>query len=129
MQNEHKRDRSRGTEYLPIEDHGIIGDLHTVVIVGNNGCIDWCCMPSFDTPSVFGALLDAEKGGIFSIAPHDSPEVRNLQYYLPETNILITRFLTREGVGEVTDFMPNERWRSAQARREKYETLQKQRQL
>ena len=108
MLNAHKRDRSRGTAYLPIEDHGIIGDLHTVALVGNNGCIDWCCIPSFDAPSVFGALLDAEKGGIFSIAPHDSPEVRNLQYYLPETNILITRFLTLDGVGEVTDFMPIE---------------------
>jgi GH15 family glucan-1,4-alpha-glucosidase len=108
MLNAHKRDRSRGTAYLPIEDHGIIGDLHTVALVGNNGCIDWCCIPSFDAPSVFGALLDAEKGGIFSITPHDSPEVRNLQYYLPETNILITRFLTLDGVGEVTDFMPIE---------------------
>jgi GH15 family glucan-1,4-alpha-glucosidase len=108
MLNAHKRDLSRGTAYLPIEDHGIIGDLHTVALVGNNGCIDWCCIPSFDAPSVFGALLDAEKGGIFSIAPHDSPEVRNLQYYLPETNILITRFLTLDGVGEVTDFMPIE---------------------
>ncbi len=108
MPNEHKRDISRGTGYLSIEDHGIIGDLHTVALVGNNGSIDWCCIPSFDAPSVFGSLLDAEKGGFFSIAPHDSPELRHLQYYLPETNILITRFLTHDGVGEITDFMPIE---------------------
>jgi GH15 family glucan-1,4-alpha-glucosidase len=108
MPNEHKRNSSRGTAYLPIEDHGIIGDLHTVALVGNNGTIDWCCIPSFDAPSIFGSLLDAEKGGFFSIAPQDKPEVRHLQYYLPETNILITRFLTGEGVGEVTDFMPIE---------------------
>ncbi len=92
--------------YLPIEDHGIIGDLHTVALVGKNGTIDWCCMPAFDAPSVFGALLDAEKGGFFSIAPHATPEMRQNQYYLPETNILITRFFTTEGVGEITDFMP-----------------------
>src|SRR5947209_166250 len=94
--------------YLPIEDHGIIGDLHTVALVGKNGTIDWCCIPSFDAPSVFGALLDAEKGGFFSIAPQDTPEMARKQYYLPETNILITRFFTPEGVGEITDFMPIE---------------------
>jgi GH15 family glucan-1,4-alpha-glucosidase len=92
--------------YLPIEDHGIIGDLHTVALVGKNGTIDWCCIPAFDAPSVFGSLLDAEKGGLFSIAPHATPEMRLNQYYLPETNILITRFFTLEGVGEITDFMP-----------------------
>jgi len=92
--------------YLPIEDHGIIGDLHTVALVGKNGTIDWCCLPAFDAPSVFGALLDAEKGGFFSISPQATPEMRHNQYYLPETNILITRFFTLDGVGEVTDFMP-----------------------
>src|SRR5260370_26330145 len=106
MPNEHKRDISRGMAYLPIEDHGIIGDLHTVALVGNNGTIDWCCIPAFDAPSVFGALLDAEKGGFFSIAPQPTPEMRQNQYYLPETNILITRFFTLDGVGEITDFMP-----------------------
>jgi GH15 family glucan-1,4-alpha-glucosidase len=106
MPNEHKRDISRGTAYLPIEDHGIIGDLHTVALVGNNGTIDWCCIPAFDAPSIFGALLDAKKGGFFSISPQATPEMRHNQYYLPETNILITRFFTLEGVGEITDFMP-----------------------
>ena len=94
--------------YLPIEDYGIIGDLHTVALVGKNGSIDWCCIPFFDAPSIFGALLDAEKGGFFSIAPQDMPGMDQKQYYLPETNILITRFLTLDGVGEVTDFMPIE---------------------
>jgi len=92
--------------YLPIEDHGIIGDLHTVALVGINGTIDWCCLPAFDAPSVFGSLLDAEKGGYFGITPLATPEMRHKQYYLPETNLLITRFFTLEGVGEVTDFMP-----------------------
>ena len=94
--------------YLAIEDHGIIGDLHTVALVGKNGTIDWCCIPAFDAPSVFGALLDAEKGGFFSIAPQDTPEMTHKQYYLPETTILITRFFTLDGVGEITDFMPIE---------------------
>jgi GH15 family glucan-1,4-alpha-glucosidase len=94
--------------YLPIEDHGIIGDLHTVALVGKNGTIDWCCLPAFDAPSIFGALLDADKGGFFSIAPRNTPEMTQKQYYLPETTILVTRFFTLEGVGEVTDFMPIE---------------------
>ena len=94
--------------YLAIEDHGIIGDLHTVALVGKNGTIDWFCIPAFDAPSVFGALLDAEKGGFFSIAPQATPEMTLKQYYLPETNILITRFFTLDGVGEITDFMPIE---------------------
>ncbi len=98
----------RTKTYLPIEDYGIIGDLHTVALVGKNGSIDWCCIPSFDAPSIFGALLDAEKGGFFSIAPQDTPGMDQKQYYLPETNILITRFLTLDGVGEVIDFMPIE---------------------
>ncbi|MDQ2902292.1 MAG: glycoside hydrolase family 15 protein [Ktedonobacteraceae bacterium] len=92
--------------YLPIEDYALIGDLHTVALVGKNGSIDWCCLPRFDAPSVFGALLDAGKGGFFRIAPTNSSEVKNQQLYLPETNILLTRFLSNDGVGEITDFMP-----------------------
>src|SRR5438067_1412416 len=92
--------------YQPIEDYAIIGDLHTVALVGKNGSIDWCCLPRFDSPSVFGALLDARKGGFFRIAPPDTPGIGHKQLYLPETNILITRFLTVDGVGEITDFMP-----------------------
>ena len=92
--------------YLPIEDYGMIGDLYTVALVGKNGSIDWCCLPDFDSPSVFGALLDAEKGGSFRLTPVEQEEVSSKQMYFPETNILITRFLTHDGVGEITDFMP-----------------------
>ncbi len=93
-------------KYLPIEDYGIIGDLHTVALVGKNGSIDWCCIPRFDSPSVFGAILDANKGGFFRIAPPAAPEMQYKQLYLPETNILITRFLCLNGVAEITDYMP-----------------------
>lgn len=92
--------------YQPIEDYAVIGDLHTVALVGKNGSIDWCCLPRFDSPSVFGAILDAQKGGFFSISPFDATGVRQRQLYLPETNILVTRFLTVDGVAEITDFMP-----------------------
>ncbi len=92
--------------YLPIEDYGLVGDLHTVALVGKNGSIDWCCLPRFDSPSVFGAILDVGKGGFFRIAPSDMHEIKCQQLYLPETNILLTRFLSVNGVGEITDFMP-----------------------
>src|SRR5437660_4369517 len=95
--------------YQPIEDYAIIGDLHTVALVGKNGSIDWCCLPRFDSPSVFGAILDAHKGGFFRIAPPDTPGMGHKQLYIPETNVLITRFLTVDGVGEITDFMPIKR--------------------
>ncbi|HEX7734505.1 MAG TPA: glycoside hydrolase family 15 protein [Ktedonobacteraceae bacterium] len=93
-------------KYLPIQDYGVIGNLHTVALVGKNGSIDWCCLPRFDSPSVFGALLDAEKGGFYRIAPPDTPETGYKQLYLPDTNILLTRFLTSDGVGEIIDYMP-----------------------
>lgn len=93
--------------YLPIEDYGIIGDLNTIALVGINGSIDFMCFPHFDSPSVFASLLDKEKGGYFSISPHFD-ESRNKQLYLPDTNVLLTRFLSSEGVGEMTDFMPVE---------------------
>ena len=103
---EQKQSISGVRTYLPIEDYGIIGDLHTVALVGKNGSIDWYCVPAFDAPSVFGALLDAEKGGYFQIEPQDTSGESRKQLYLPDTNILVTRFLTETGVGEVTDFMP-----------------------
>ncbi|WP_376796558.1 glycoside hydrolase family 15 protein [Thermogemmatispora sp.] len=94
--------------YLPIEDYAVIGDLHTVALVGKNGSIDWCCIPRFDSPSVFGALLDARKGGFFRIGlpANNQVPMGQKQLYIPETNILLTRFLTVDGVGEITDFMP-----------------------
>jgi len=93
--------------YPPIEDYGIIGDLHTVALVGKNGSIDFLCLPSFDSPSVFAALLDAEHGGSFQIAPQLDDAVHR-QLYLPDTNVLLTRFLSDSGVAEVSDFMPVE---------------------
>ena len=96
--------------YLPIAEHGPIGDLHTVALVGTDGTIDWYCCPRFDSPSVFAAILDAEKGGLFRIAP-DCEGWSSKQLYLPDTNVLITRFLTPDGVGEVQDFMPPPRKR------------------
>lgn len=92
--------------YLPIEAYGMIGDLYTVALVGKNGSIDWCCLPDFDSPSVFGALLDVSKGGSFRLAPIEDELLNTKQMYFPETNILVTRFLTSDGIGEITDFMP-----------------------
>lgn len=94
-------------DYQPIENYGIIGDLNTVALVGLNGSIDFMCFPDFDSPSIFSSLLDKNKGGYFQIVPVFG-EMRNKQLYLPETNVLLTRFLSSEGVGELTDFMPAE---------------------
>jgi GH15 family glucan-1,4-alpha-glucosidase len=91
--------------YKPIEDYAMIGDMHTVALVGTDGSVDWLCVPNFDSPSVFGAILDDEKGGNFKIAPVDS-DVTSKQFYWPETNVLVTRFLAPHGAAELTDFMP-----------------------
>src|SRR3954463_12186986 len=91
--------------YLPIEDYGLIGNMHTAALVGRNGSIDWLCLPHFDSPSVFAAILDDQKGGHFKIAPV-ADDLTSKQIYLPETNVLITRFLMAEGVVEVVDYMP-----------------------
>jgi GH15 family glucan-1,4-alpha-glucosidase len=91
--------------YLPIAEHGVVGDLHTVALVGTDGTIDWYCPARFDAPSVFGAILDKEKGGYWRIAPTEPGWTSN-QLYFPDTNVLVTRFLTPHGVGEVIDFMP-----------------------
>ena len=93
--------------YQPIENYGFIGDLNTVALVGLDGSIDFMCFPDFDSPSVFAALLDHEKGGSFKITP-EFPQMKTKQLYLPDTNVLLTRFLSEEGVGEITDFMPVE---------------------
>jgi GH15 family glucan-1,4-alpha-glucosidase len=91
--------------YPPIAEHGVIGNLHTVALIATDGTIDWYCSPRFDSPSMFASLLDAERGGRFVLRPA-SGEWQNKQLYLPDTNVLITRFLTPDGVGEVQDFMP-----------------------
>lgn len=92
------------SSYQPLENYGVIGNLHTVALVGMNGSIDWYCLPHFDSPSIFGALLDANKGGFFKIA--SSLETHQKQFYLSDSNILITRFLHSDGVAEIVDFMP-----------------------
>jgi GH15 family glucan-1,4-alpha-glucosidase len=91
--------------YQPIENYGIIGDLHSVALVGMDGSIDWLCLPRFDSPSVFAAILDDEKGGRFKIAPV-SEGVTRKQFYWPDTNVLVTRFFTPDGVAEIRDYMP-----------------------
>jgi GH15 family glucan-1,4-alpha-glucosidase len=91
--------------YLAIEDYGIIGNLRTVALCGFNGSIDWYCSPNFDSPSIFGALLDDKRGGRFQIAPI-AEEIRRKQFYWPSTNILVTRFSHEDGIAELEDFMP-----------------------
>ncbi len=91
--------------YPNIADHGLIGDLQTAALVTTDGVLDWFCCPRFDSPSVFASLLDAERGGFYRIAP-DRDDYVARQLYLPDTAVLITRFMTPDGVGEVHDFMP-----------------------
>jgi GH15 family glucan-1,4-alpha-glucosidase len=91
--------------YPPIAEHGLIGDLQTAALVTTDGTVDWFWSPRFDAPSVFARLLDADKGGHFRIAPAEGDYVVK-QLYFPDTAILITRFMTDDGVGEVLDFMP-----------------------
>jgi len=101
--------------YLPIEEHGIVGDLRTVALVGTDGTVDWYCPSRFDAPSLFGALLDTRKGGYFSLWSRTS-NTRPKQLYLPDTNILLTRFQGKEAVGEVIDFMVPETRSTGRAR-------------
>jgi GH15 family glucan-1,4-alpha-glucosidase len=89
---------------LPIAHHGLIGDMRSVALVGTNGTIDWYCSPSFDSPSVFASILDANRGGSFELTAAVPTTTR--QIYFPDTNVLITRFFAEEGVGEIQDFMP-----------------------
>jgi GH15 family glucan-1,4-alpha-glucosidase len=90
-----------------IENHAIIGDLNTIALVALDGTIDFLCFPRFDSPSVFAALLDEERGGMFSIKPSLNG-AQHKQLYLPDSNILLTRFLSADGVVEISDFMPVE---------------------
>jgi GH15 family glucan-1,4-alpha-glucosidase len=89
----------------PIENHAVIGNMCSIALVAMDGTIDFLCFPNFDSPSVFASLLDSEKGGCFQIQPKlGNPRARQL--YLPDTNILVTRFLSKDGVAELTDYMP-----------------------
>src|SRR5215510_4661687 len=91
--------------FEPIEDYGVIGNMESIALVGMNGSIDFLCYPKFDSPTVFAALLDDQKGGRFAIRPLLT-NMRVRQLYLPETNNLVTRFLAEEGVVELIDCMP-----------------------
>ncbi len=91
--------------YQPIENYGIIGNMRTIALAGMNGSIDWYCYPHFDSPSIFGAILDDEKGGRFQVTA-GADGVRHKQFYLPSTNVLVTRFLLADGIAELEDFMP-----------------------
>jgi len=91
--------------YEPIENYGIIGNLHTVALVSRNGSIDFMSFPRFDSPTLFCKILDADKGGSFVIEPQ-MKDIITKQLYLPDTNVLVTRFLADEGIAEITDYMP-----------------------
>src|SRR6266511_3224161 len=111
VQRRSKLEEERATmPYQPIEHYGIIGNLRTAALVGMDGSIDWLCLPRFDSPSVFAAILDDARGGRFQIAPPCDGQpcdgMRHKQFYWPDTNVLITRFLHPDGVGEIEDYMP-----------------------
>lgn len=91
--------------YQPIANYGIIGDLQTIALVGIDGAIDFMCYPAFDSPTIFAALLDSKKGGSFKLAPL-LDGANHKQLYLPESNVLLSRFLSSDGVAEISDFMP-----------------------
>jgi len=91
-------------DYLPIDSHGMIGNMKTCCLVGTEGSIDWLCFPQFNSGSMFGRILDCEKGGSFSV--HALSFIKSKQHYWPDTNILITRFISKTGIGELVDFMP-----------------------
>ncbi|UZJ32434.1 glycoside hydrolase family 15 protein [Streptomyces endophytica] len=92
-------------DYPLIENHGLLGDLQTAALVTTDGTVDWLCLPRFDSPSIFGALLDKDKGGHCTVRPLHATHATK-QLYLPDTAILVTRFMTEAGAGEVLDFMP-----------------------
>jgi hypothetical protein len=98
----------RWHSYRPIEEHGLIGNMRTCALVSTDAMIDWFCWPHFDSPSIFASILDHEKGGYWAIraAAEQSGQVTHRQLYHSETNVLISRFLTNSGVGQVSDFMP-----------------------
>jgi GH15 family glucan-1,4-alpha-glucosidase len=92
------------SEYIPLENHGIIGNLETCPLIGNNGSIDWCCFPHIESASVFASILDDREGGWFAIQPTN--DFTSEQEYIERTNVLRTRFSTSSGTVTLTDFMP-----------------------
>jgi GH15 family glucan-1,4-alpha-glucosidase len=97
----------RDSVYKPISAYGVVGDTRTAALIGQDGSIDWCCFPRFDSPSCFAALIDAAGGGFFRIQPVRA--YTSSQRYYPLTNILVTSFHLRDGSGilELLDFMPS----------------------
>ena len=102
--------------YPDIADHGLIGDMQSSALVSTEGTVDWFCVPRFDSPSVFAALLDEHRGGRFALAPTE-PAATVKQMYLPDTAVLVTRHLSESGIAEVLDFMPVDRPEVASDRR------------
>src|SRR5690242_19093860 len=98
--------------YPPIAEHGLVGDLQTAALVSSQGVVDWFAAPRFDSPSIFAALLDHDGGGYLRLAP-EHPDATCKQLYYPDTAILVTRFMSPDGVGEVVDFTPPDRTRTA----------------
>jgi GH15 family glucan-1,4-alpha-glucosidase len=101
----HANDRCMRQDYPPIESYGMVGNLDTVALIGHNGSVDFYCYPEFDSPTVFARLLDRRRGGYFQIRPQANDWTER-QMYLPDTNVLVTRFLSMNGILEIVDFMP-----------------------
>jgi len=99
-------DEARVGPHRRIGDHGIIGDMETAALVAADGTIDYLCWPSLDSPSVFAELLDAERGGAFEIRPA-LDAARVIQIYVPDTNVLTTRWMATSGSVEIVDLMPH----------------------
>ncbi|KAI9753320.1 MAG: hypothetical protein M1815_006257 [Lichina confinis] len=99
----------RATGYLPIENYGLIGNMHTCALVGSDGGLDYMCWPEFDSPSIFCRMLDKDKGGHFSISPPEDKHLTVKQHYIPASNILQTRFIDEQGVVNIVDFFPRPR--------------------
>lgn len=85
-------------------NYGVIGNCRSAALVSDKGSIDWCCLPNFDSASVFAKLLDKEKGGHFSFIVDESYTIK--QKYLIKTNVLCTEYSSPQGIFEVIDFMP-----------------------
>ncbi|KAG7442341.1 glycoside hydrolase family 15 protein [Guyanagaster necrorhizus] len=94
-------------DYIPISDHGLIGNLHTAALISTDGSVESYCVPNFDSPSVFARILDKDKGGHFSITP--KVPFTTKQNYLPSSNVLQTKFMNEQGVISVTDFLPRQK--------------------
>jgi GH15 family glucan-1,4-alpha-glucosidase len=99
------QNRPRRPAGTPVSDHGLIGNMQTTALVSTGGALDFLCMPRIDSPTVFASLLDAARGGEFKISP-SNPAARVKQMYLPETNVLATRFMLADAICEIIDFMP-----------------------